>query len=94
MPDINTLYDTLLKTELTRRLGREPFSNELINGDNDSDLVNEILWQIICQLSTLHTVNATNITTLAAAVTPMATAVKKLSPTSTIPVVAMKESSV
>lgn len=91
MPDINTLYDTLLKKELVRRMGREPFANELINADNDSDLVNEILWQLIVQLSTLHSVNATNISAIEAAVTPISTEVKKLSPKSAIPLIQLQK---
>lgn len=89
MPDINTTYDNLLVAELTRRLKRAPSPSEVINGDNDSDLVNEILWQLIGQLSALHVQNASNIDSLAAAVTPIATAIGKLSPAVSIPKVAI-----
>lgn len=71
MPDINTTYDSLLETELTKRLGRAPSPEEITNADNDSDLVNEILWQLVCQLSTLHTVNANNIAAIADVVEPL-----------------------
>lgn len=42
------MFDDTLKDQLTKRLGREPLENELINADNDSDLVNEVLWRLVC----------------------------------------------
>lgn len=49
--DIDTLYDTTLKSELKNRLKRQPLASELVNADNDSDLVNEVMWQIISNLN-------------------------------------------
>jgi len=43
-------YDEIVLTELQRRLKREPTPNEIINGDNDSDLNAEIYWQLIKDL--------------------------------------------
>ena len=48
---IDQQYDDILKTQLARRLNRAPTRSEIVNGDNDSDLVNETLWELICQLS-------------------------------------------
>lgn len=47
---IDQQYDGILTTVLTARLKRTPHPNEIINGDNDSDLVNETLWQLIVSL--------------------------------------------
>lgn len=48
---IDQKYDNILVTQLTKRLGRVPTHSEVTNGDNDSDLVNECLWELIVQLS-------------------------------------------
>lgn len=47
---IDKIYNDTLKAELTKRLGRKPLANEMVNADNDSDLVNEVLWQLVCNL--------------------------------------------
>lgn len=46
----NTDFDTIIQTELKKRLNRAPKSNEAANADTDSDLVNETLWQMIAGL--------------------------------------------
>lgn len=46
----DTHFDTLLKVELEKRLNRKAHANELVNSDNDSDLVNEVLWQLVKDL--------------------------------------------
>lgn len=51
MIDISTQFDNILKTELTKRLKRDPLQTELVNADNDSDLVNETLWQLVENLA-------------------------------------------
>lgn len=48
---INDDYDAKLVATLQKRLNREPKDNEKINADFDSDLVNEILWQLIVKLN-------------------------------------------
>lgn len=47
--DIDTKYDSILAEELKKRLKRDALPSELVNGDNDSDLVTECLWQIIAE---------------------------------------------
>lgn len=49
--DISTKYDSILKTELESRLNRKASVNEIINADKDADLVNETLWQLICDIN-------------------------------------------
>lgn len=49
--NISQAFDQLLRTELAKRLGREPLPNEVVNADNDSDLVNEILWELVFNLN-------------------------------------------
>lgn len=44
-------FDARLKNSLTKRLCREPLPHELINADNDADLVNEVLWQMVLELT-------------------------------------------
>jgi len=46
----NIKFDTIIETELRKRLKREPSINELKNADTDSDLVNEVLWQMVNDL--------------------------------------------
>lgn len=48
----NDKYDLIFLNQLTLRLKREPSPSERINADNDSDLVNETLWELICDLYT------------------------------------------
>lgn len=48
--DIHNKYDQILGIELEKRLKRKPSSSELVNGDYDSDLVNECFWQLIVDL--------------------------------------------
>ena len=48
---VDTLYDEKNREELARRLKREPTLNELKNSENDSDLVTEVMWQVIKDLS-------------------------------------------
>lgn len=74
--DITKDYDDRLKNNLTLRLRRAALSHEEINADNDSDLVNQTLWELIL---TLHArvlaleskqgIQATD--SIAAAVTPI-----------------------
>ena len=49
---IDDKYNTILQSELGKRLRRIPHPNEVSNADFDADLVNETLWQIICDLNT------------------------------------------
>ena len=49
--DVNTQYDALNIIELEKRLQRKPTTSEIINSDKDNDLVNEVMWQLIKQLS-------------------------------------------
>lgn len=53
---IDTKYDGILRTELQKRLNRVPLASEIINADNDSDLVNEALWQLVTDLDARLTV--------------------------------------
>jgi len=46
----DTKFDTIIEIELKKRLKREPSSDELRNADTDSDLVNEVLWQMVNDL--------------------------------------------
>lgn len=46
-PRANAKFDRIIVEELTRRLKREPTKDEIANADTDSDLVNEVLWQMI-----------------------------------------------
>jgi hypothetical protein len=48
---INAEYDVLNKAQLEKRLKREPTAAELINSDNDSDLVTEIMWELMLSLA-------------------------------------------
>lgn len=48
---IDTDYDAKLKANLEAKLRRPAKAHELVNADNDSDIVSETLWQIICELS-------------------------------------------
>lgn len=48
--DIDKDYDDRLLNNLTKRLNRAPLAHEIINGDNDSDLVNQTLWELILSL--------------------------------------------
>ena len=50
MENIDDKYDELNKIELERRLKRPATSAELINSDNDSDLVNEVMWRLLKDL--------------------------------------------
>lgn len=45
--DVDTKYDELNLVELEKRLKRKPTKAEVINSDNDSDLVNEVMWQLV-----------------------------------------------
>ena len=47
---IEKTYDNKLKTNLEKRLNRLASNDELINADKDSDLVNEVLWELIVDL--------------------------------------------
>ena len=47
---LNQNYDIKLKTNLEKRLNRLASNDELINADKDSDLVNEVLWELIVDL--------------------------------------------
>ena len=49
--NIRQRYDEIIRSELRKRLKREPTPNELANSDTDSDLVNETMWQLIEDLS-------------------------------------------
>lgn len=49
--DISKTYDTIIASELEKRLNRKPSKGELINADTDADLVNETLWQLVVQLN-------------------------------------------
>ena len=53
---IDTKYDGIHRTELQKRLNRVPLASEIINADNDSDLVNEALWQLVTDLDARLTV--------------------------------------
>ncbi len=48
--EANDKYDVVFLEQLKLRLKRDPKPNEIINADNDSDLVNETLWQLVCDL--------------------------------------------
>lgn len=48
--DIEKEYDTRLKNSLEKRLKRPATTDELVNADNDSDLVTETLWQMLCEM--------------------------------------------
>lgn len=73
MPNIDTLYDQLLLAELTTRLNRVPSTAEIANADTDNDLTNEILWQLVCQLSSLHLSNVSDIQKIEKKIGPVAT---------------------
>lgn len=47
---IDTKYDELNVNELQKRLKRIPTPSEVTNSNNDSDLVTEIMWQLIKEL--------------------------------------------
>ncbi len=49
--DVDTKYDALNVDELQKRLNRPPTAGEIINSDKDNDLVNEVMWQLIKELS-------------------------------------------
>lgn len=51
LSDVNHDYDVISHSVLTARLKRSPTKDEVTNSDNDSDLVNETLWQLICKLT-------------------------------------------
>lgn len=60
---MDELYNTILRSELEKRLKRPATDSEFINADFDSDLVNECLWQLLNQLNdkvTLLQKNTTN----------------------------------
>jgi len=44
---IDTNYDDKLEVILEKRLKRKATISELTNADNDSDIVNETMWQIM-----------------------------------------------
>lgn len=48
--DLDTKFDNIIKEELEKRLKRPALPHELINSDTDSDLVNEVLWQLVKDL--------------------------------------------
>lgn len=50
MENLDRKYDELNVLELTRRLKRPPSTSEVINSDNDSDLVSEVMWQLLKDL--------------------------------------------
>ena len=49
--DIDKEFDTIIQVELKKRLKRDPLPSEIINADNDSDLVNETMWQLLLKLN-------------------------------------------
>ena len=50
MKTLDQQFDDIALTELRKRMNREPKPNEIINGDKDSDLVNEVMWQLVKDL--------------------------------------------
>ena len=52
MKTANDRYNEIFDAELERRLKRPATVAERTNADNDSDLVNEVLWQMIDELYT------------------------------------------
>lgn len=57
-------FDDTIKLELEKRLKREPLDHELKNADTDSDLVNEVLWQMVNDLYNMLESQKTEIATL------------------------------
>lgn len=49
--DIDAQYDEISKTELEKRLKRPATRAEVANADTDSDLVNEVFWQLIKEIN-------------------------------------------
>jgi hypothetical protein len=49
-PQAHKKFDQTIAAELAKRLNRKPSKDELANADTDSDLVNEVLWQMINDL--------------------------------------------
>lgn len=49
--DLDTQYDQINLDVLTKRLNRPPSHAELVNSDNDSDLVNEVMWRLLKQMN-------------------------------------------
>lgn len=49
--EMNADFDSMLVAELTKRLKRSPSSTEVINAENDSDLVNEVMWKLVLSLA-------------------------------------------
>jgi len=45
--EIESKYRRLSEQELEKRLKRKPSKTEIANSDTDSDLINEVFWQII-----------------------------------------------
>lgn len=50
METIDEKFDNKMKVELVKLLKRPLKEGELINADMDSNLVNEILWQLVKEL--------------------------------------------
>lgn len=48
--NISEKFDSVLKIELEKKLKRPASVGEITNADNDSDLVNETLWQLVVEL--------------------------------------------
>ena len=49
--DVDSRYDELNVAELETRLKRKPTQTEVINSDKDTELVSEVMWKLIKQLS-------------------------------------------
>ena len=49
--DVDALYDVKNEIELENRLKRKPTLEEIVNSDNDSDQVIEVMWQLIKDLA-------------------------------------------
>ena len=48
---MDTQYDQINKEVLESRLNRPASHSELVNSDNDSDLVSEVMWRLLKDLS-------------------------------------------